>query len=58
MNTKKFFWYPKDGGYLLYNGSDCRVAPVHSPEWSMGTSFGVIGYASTDALSHNIQNLT
>ena len=24
----------------------------------MGTSFGVIGYASTDALSHNIKTIT
>ena len=27
------------------------MAPVHSPEWSMGTSIGVIGYASPHALS-------
>ena len=47
-----FISLSRDGVYLLYIGSDCCVAPVHSPEWSMGTSYGVIGYASPHALSH------
>jgi len=33
-----FISLSRDGVYLLYIGSDCCVAPVHSPEWSMGTS--------------------